>query len=376
MIDIAVIGAAVIGAAACLTDAVALDDISAAVFDDATDTWLLRTQAGGVARARVIVDGARTLHQPSPPNYPGRNEFGGPSLQWTDRTRAFEPTGPRVAVIGPRAAHVVARLTKFEVQLFDCSPNFQTRKTKRRRLPRVRARARRPEVVMSPVDRITESGIRTADGTAHGVDAIIYATGSAIVDGLPNDALIGSRGLQIQQAWNDSATAYLGAAVHGFPNYFMALGPDSPVGDSETVIDGQLRYIIECLQWMRRRGGTRIEVRRSAQRQFTERARVKPPRSAFELGAHDADHEVYDGPATLTVGAGEHAVHVRLSGHVDPIDGKYHWQGMLFGAEFGAGPGPVHLAIDSHTTAARITEQTPWGSYSIAGVGAPPFELG
>jgi hypothetical protein len=143
------------------------------------------------------------------------------------------------------------------------------------------------------------------------------------------------------------------------------------------VIDGQVRYIAECLLRMRRRGSTRIEVRRSAQRHFTERARVKPPWSAFEVSSHDIDHEIYDGPATLTVGAGEHAVRVRLTGHLDPIDGKYHWQGMIFGAkaEFGTGSRPVHLAIDSHTTQARITEQTPWGNYSIAGVGAPPFEL-
>jgi cation diffusion facilitator CzcD-associated flavoprotein CzcO len=366
-----VIDVAVIGAAVCLPDAVPIgDDVTAAVFDDATDTWLLRTVSGGEVRARVIVDGARALHRPSPPNYPGRHSYRGPSLQCADRARAFDPAGGRVAVIGDRAAHIVGRLTKSEVQLFDCPPNWETR----RRLPGIRGRARRPKVVRSPVDRITQSGLRTADGTDYDVDAIIYASASEIVDGLGDDALVGSRGLTIQQAWSEDATAYLGVAVHGFPNYFMVLGPDSPVGDGETVIDAQVRYILECLQWMRRRGSTRIGVRRSAQRQFTERARVKPPRSAFEVSSYDVDHEIYDGPATLTAGAGSHAVRARLTGHVDPIDGKYHWQGMLFGAEFGTGPGPVHLAIDSHTTAARITEQTPWGSYSIAGVGAPPFK--
>jgi hypothetical protein len=230
---------------------------------------------------------------------------------------------------------------------------------------------------MSPVDRIIQSGIRTADGADHGVDTIIYATGSAVVAGLPEDALVGSRGLTIQQAWNDGATAYLGVAVHGFPNYFMLAGPDSPVGDSETVIERQTRYIAECLERMRRRGSTRIEVRRSAQRQFTERARIKPPWSAFELSSPDVDHQIYEGPATLTVGAGEkeHVVRVRLIGHLDPIDGKYHWQGILFGVEFTPGSWPVHLAIDSRTTAARITERTPWGSFAIAGVGAPPFLL-
>jgi Domain of unknown function (DUF4873) len=373
-----VIEIAVIGAAVRLSDAVTLgDDITAAVFDDVTDTWLLRTPAGEDVAARVVIDTARRMHQPSPPHYSGGDEFRGPSLQWADPARAFDLAGRRVAVIGPRGAHVVARLTESELQLFDCPQNWQTRKTKRRLMPRVRGRARRPAVVMSPVDRITRSGVRTADGTDHGVDAIIYATGSAVADALPQDALVGSRGLTIQQAWIQDATAYLGVAVHGFPNYFMVAGPDSPVGEDETVIDGQLRYIAECLRRMRRRGGTRIEVRRSAQRQFTQRARVKPPWSAFEVSSPDADHEVYDGPATLTVGAREHAVRVRLTGHLDPIDGKYHWQGTVYGAtpQVRSGSRPVHLAIDSHTTAARITEQTPWGSYSIAGVGAPPFEL-
>ena len=217
MIDIAVIGAA-----AALSDAVALDDdIVAAAFDDATDTWLLRTASGEEVRAHVIIDGARRLHQPPPPNYPGHNEFRGPSLHWADGAAVFEPgvavAGARVAVIGDRAAHVVAPLTACEVQLFDCPPNWQTRNTARRGLPRVRRRGR-PHVVLSRVDRITPSGIRTADGADHGVDAIIYATGSAVAAGLPEDALVGSGGLKIQQAWSDSAAAYLGVAVHGFPN--------------------------------------------------------------------------------------------------------------------------------------------------------------
>jgi hypothetical protein len=371
-----VIDIAVIGAAGSLADAVAVDeDVIAAVFDDATETWLLRTASGTEVRARVVVDGARTLHQLSPPNYRGHCEFRGSSLQWVGRPRAFEPAGQRVAVIGPRAAHVVGRLTECDVWLFDCPLSWC--RTKPRRLPRIVGRARRPQVVMSPVDRITQSGVRTADGTDYGVDTIIYATGCAVVPGLPEDALVGSRGLTIQQAWNDGATAYLGLAVHGFPNYFMVAGPDSSVDDSETVIDGQTCYIAECLQRMRRRGSTRIEVARSAQRLFTERARIKPPWLAFELSSPGVDGQIYEGPATLTVGGGkkECVVRVRLTGHLDPIDGKYHWQGTLFGVELTPGSPPVHLAIDSHTSVARITEQTPWGSYSIAGVGAPPFEL-
>jgi hypothetical protein len=35
----------------------------------------------------------------------------------------------------------------------------------------------------------------------------------------------------------------------------------------------------------------------------------------------------------------------------------------------------VTLAVGDHSASARITEPTPQGTHSIAGVGAPPFAL-
>ncbi len=40
--------------------------------------------------------------------------------------------------------------------------------------------------------------------------------------------------------------------------------------------------------------------------------------------------DIYDGPATVRIGDDERTVRVRLAGHVDPIDGRYHWQGTVF----------------------------------------------
>ena len=40
--------------------------------------------------------------------------------------------------------------------------------------------------------------------------------------------------------------------------------------------------------------------------------------------------DVYDGSATIRIGEDERLVRVRLSGHFDPIDGRYHWQGTVF----------------------------------------------
>lgn len=87
--------------------------------------------------------------------------------------------------------------------------------------------------------------------------------------------------------------------------------------------------------------------------------------------------DIYDGPATMRIGDDERTVRVRLAGHVDPIDGRYHWQGTAFDelpAETRL-PQQVTVSIGEHHALARIVERPPQGGYSVAGVGAPPFAL-
>jgi len=280
----------------------------------------------------------------------------------------------------------------------------------------------RPNVtlVTSGIERITESGIHTADGTEHELDAIIYGTGFAISDRMADQHLVGTRGITIQQAWRDGMEAYLGVAVHGFPNYFLIMGPNSGGGNQSIVfvIEAQVRYILECLKLMQRTGSSRIEVRRSTQQLFNERIHAKlagsvwnsggcnswyldesgknraawpgssvsywrrmrnPVPSAFDLSsAIGVEDEVYDGPSTIRIGDDDHSVRVRLTGRLDPIDGRYHWQGTVFDVlpeDVLKGSQSVSLTVGDRTTQARITELTPWGTYSIVGVGAPPFAL-
>jgi hypothetical protein len=38
-------------------------------------------------------------------------------------------------------------------------------------------------------------------------------------------------------------------------------------------------------------------------------------------------------------------------------------------------PQRVRLAVGERTAEARIAERTPWGTYSVVGVGEPPFTL-
>ena len=87
--------------------------------------------------------------------------------------------------------------------------------------------------------------------------------------------------------------------------------------------------------------------------------------------------DIYDGPATVRLGDDERTVRVRLAGHVDPIDGRYHWQGTAFDELPGDMrlPQQITVSIGDQQAQARIVERPPQGGYSVAGVGAPPFAM-
>ena len=104
-------------------------------------------------------------------------------------------------------------------------------------------------------------------------------------------------------------------ARHGVPNYFRIPGRN---------VRREARYVSRCLRLVERSGAARIEA--------------KPPSSCtagFPLRSNPAStsparspaDDLYDGPAMVTVGERSFPSRVRLTGHLDAIDGRYHWQG-------------------------------------------------
>jgi cation diffusion facilitator CzcD-associated flavoprotein CzcO len=395
--DVVVIGAGDASKAATdelrtagITDVLVLDDASQAVFDDDAHNWAVRTDAGETVRARVVIDASRSVVVPWIPEFAGRGEFRGVSFHAAQWDPDFDPAGKHVAVIGSdsTAGHYLARLTESaaSVTVFAHAPRRLVTEVP---LPATRVRRwlarhiRRtqsddaPTLVGSAITAITASGLHTADGADHRADAIIYGTGCTVADRIPE--LVGAAGVTIEEAWDDGIEPFLGIALHGSPNYFFVTGPD---------LGTQARYVARCLGLMDKSGATRIEVRRSSQQVFNERAHLAPAppfrvRSAFDLSSAAAPGtQTYDGEATLTFAGRAHPVRVRLSGHLDPIDGHYHWQGTVFSSPAQPLPDEVlkqartaTLTVGERTAPARITEQTPWGTHSVAGVGAPPYAL-
>lgn len=129
------------------------------------------------------------------------------------------------------------------------------------------------EVVTEPIARVDPSGISTADGNRYAVDTIIFGTGFRVTDPPIMQRIKGRDGQTLADAWTPTMHAYLGTTVHGFPNLFVLLGPNTGLGHSSVVlmIEAQLRQVIKALHHLRRTGGGAIEPTSQAQRRHTER---------------------------------------------------------------------------------------------------------
>lgn len=156
-------------------------------------------------------------------------------------------------------------------------------------------------------------------------------------------------------------------AVHGIPNHFRIPGPH---------VERQTRLVQRCLDLFERSGAARIEAR---SRVTLRRWDLLPLTSRFYLsGATPVLDDLYDGPAVLALPAGDVEVQARLSGHLEAIDGRYHWRGTVSGelpADVLKGARTVTLSAAGYSAPARVVEKTPWGGYTVTGTGTPPFAL-
>ncbi|MFE7069089.1 flavin-containing monooxygenase [Streptomyces sp. NPDC057620] len=123
-----------------------------------------------------------------------------------------------------------------------------------------------------PVERITETGIRTSRGH-YEVDMIVLATGFEAVTGSFNRIDIrGAGGLPLREHWAGGPRTYLGIQTAGFPNLFMVGGPQSTTGNIPRYAEVQADWVTDCLDHQRRQGITRAEATAEAEDAWSDLA--------------------------------------------------------------------------------------------------------
>ena len=124
----------------------------------------------------------------------------------------------------------------------------------------------------NPIEQITESGIRLADGTQHDVDVIVYATGFHATEYLFPMKIVGRDGKTVEDMWKDGgARAYRCSMIPGFPNLWSLYGPNTNGAlNVPTFHEMVMLYAMQCMEKLIAEGKRSVEPTEDAYWRFAE----------------------------------------------------------------------------------------------------------
>ncbi|PID55207.1 MAG: monooxygenase [Gammaproteobacteria bacterium] len=128
------------------------------------------------------------------------------------------------------------------------------------------------DVVTEGIERITERGVLTKDGREHELDVLVLSTGFDPVAYMRPMEVKGRDGLDINQAWEHKIKTYRSICLPGFPNNFLMLGPNSPIGNYSVIemSEVQTGYLLKLIDHWRQGHFDAIEPKQTAVDSFTE----------------------------------------------------------------------------------------------------------
>ncbi|GAB2532521.1 flavin-containing monooxygenase [Nocardia heshunensis] len=145
----------------------------------------------------------------------------------------------------------------------------------------------RPNVTLETdlIDRGTETGLTTRNGTARDFDAIVCATGFAVMgEGTtPAFPTFGRGGLELGRFWHENRfSSYQGVSVPEFPNLFTIVGPYGYAPSSyHCFVEATAAHTARAIKETMRRGAQVCEVTREAHDAYTRKCRDKVDRIGY-----------------------------------------------------------------------------------------------
>lgn len=165
----------------------------------------------------------------------------------------------------------------------------------------------RPNVslVTEHIDGITPEGVKTADGTMHDLDVIIYATGFETTGWHWSMEVIGRDGKRLDDVWHEAPEAYLGITTSGFPNMFMLYGPNTNLGHNTItfMIERQVEYAVKALEAMEARGAASMDVTKAAQDRFNRELQASLAKTTWADPGCNSWYKTADGRITQNWGS-------------------------------------------------------------------------
>jgi len=126
------------------------------------------------------------------------------------------------------------------------------------------------------IERIEPRGVVMKDGTLHELDVLVLATGFKPFNFMRPMDLTGRDGLSIDQAWSKKIQAYRSVCLPGFPNFFLMLGPNTPIGNYSVIAmsEVQSKYVLQLVDHWRNRTLETVEATEEAKLSYNAHLRA------------------------------------------------------------------------------------------------------
>ncbi|MCJ1297802.1 hypothetical protein MMC08_000590 [Hypocenomyce scalaris] len=115
------------------------------------------------------------------------------------------------------------------------------------------------EVVYGEIEKVNETGLKVDNGKEYPVDVL---TGFDTTF-KPRFPVKGPHGRLLSDDWEKEPRSYLGLAAADYPNYFMFLGPNSPVGNGPVLI-AQADYMCKIIKRIQLENIKSVQVKMEA----------------------------------------------------------------------------------------------------------------
>ncbi|KAI8142280.1 putative monooxygenase [Fennellomyces sp. T-0311] len=129
-------------------------------------------------------------------------------------------------------------------------------------------------VIRSSVDEIKGRTLIDGNGNKTEVDILVLATGFDIQGFSGNLKIYGRNKSLLSEKWATSfPKTYKTVTIHGYPNFFLMLGPSTGLGHNSvvTMIEIQINFAINCLKHVIKKDLAAIEPKASAQDMFVSK---------------------------------------------------------------------------------------------------------
>jgi cation diffusion facilitator CzcD-associated flavoprotein CzcO len=139
-------------------------------------------------------------------------------------------------------------------------------------------------LVPSPISAVEAGSAIGADGSAHEVDVIIFATGFLSAE-QPYAAHVRGRDATLSEHWAGGMRAYASTMVAGFPQLFVLDGPNAGLGHNSAVhmIESQIDFVMKVLA-----AGGEIEVSAASEQSWTDSLDAQAESTVWTTGGCDS----------------------------------------------------------------------------------------